>query len=154
MSKVFIALLSASAVGLAACAGTDGSLGTGTDTSSEDGIEGLKVACGGIAALKCPTGYQCVITSNIPDATGTCKKKKACVQNEMCALTAHWDSSKCACVPNSCVEKVMCTTDSHWDSVLCQCVTNYTCEVLECSTGYHCEMKGINGGSMAVCIKN
>ena len=153
MSKRF-GVLSASFLGIVACAGVDGSIATdGTDTSSDDGVEGLKVACGGIAGLKCPTGYECVMTSHIPDATGTCKKKKACVQNVMCTLNDHWDSKKCACVPNSCT-KTACDSDSHWDSILCACATNYTCQVLECSSGYHCEMKGLNGGSTAVCIKN
>ncbi len=48
----------------------------------------------------------------------------------------------------------MCTLSSHWDSTLCQCVSNVTCKTLTCSSGYHCEMKGLNGGSTATCIKN
>ncbi len=29
--------------------------------------------CGGIAGLKCPTGYNCELEGNYPDASGVCK---------------------------------------------------------------------------------
>jgi hypothetical protein len=147
--KTFASFLSAALL-IAGCAGTDSSI----DDNTGDGIEGLKKACGGIADIQCPKGYQCNITATYPDAMGTCKKSKVCVQNEMCALTSHWDSKACSCVPNSCVEKVMCTTNSHFDTILCECVENVTCMTLECISGYHCEEKGLNGGSTGVCIKN
>jgi hypothetical protein len=148
--KTLASILSVAALLLVGCAGTDSTI----DDNAGDGVEGLKKACGGIAAIKCPKGYECNVTAKYPDAMGTCKKITSCVQNEMCALSSHWDSKVCSCVPNSCVEKVMCTTDSHWDSTLCECVDNVTCMTLECIKGYHCEEKGINGGSIGVCIKN
>jgi hypothetical protein len=43
----------------------------GTGTCVLDG-GGLGAVCGGIAALRCGAGYQCVITSRTPDATGYC----------------------------------------------------------------------------------
>ena len=148
MQKTIASLLAAFA--LVACAGTDSTV----DQTTGDGVEGLKKSCGGIADIQCPKGYACKITATYPDAMGTCKKKKNCVENEMCALTSHWDSTACACVPNVCVDNVMCTLNSHWDSVLCECVENVSCNVLECMSGYHCEEKGLNGGSTGVCIKN
>ncbi len=148
--KVFASVLSVSILAIVGCAGTDSTI----DSTTGDGVEGLKKACGGIAAIPCPKGYECKITSTYPDAMGSCKKIKTCVQTQMCTLTSHWDSQVCSCVPNSCIQKVMCTTNSHWDSILCECVEDVTCNTLECMSGYHCEMKGLNGGSTAVCIKN
>lgn len=148
--KVLASVLSVSLLAIVGCAGTDATV----DSTTGDGVEGLKKACGGIAAIPCPTGYQCVVTATYPDAMGTCKKKKSCVQNVMCTLNSHWDSATCSCVPNSCVQKVMCMQGEHFDSILCQCVEDVTCTTLECMSGYHCEMKGLNGGSTAVCIKN
>ena len=146
MLKIITAF--AAAVALAACAGTDSTV----DQTTGDGIEGLKKSCGGIADIQCPKGYQCVIKATYPDAMGTCKKKKACVQNVMCTLTSHWDSKACACVPNTCIDNVMCTSTSHWDSTLCECVENVTCAVLECMSGYHCEQTSSTAN--ASCVKN
>ena len=98
-----------------------------TDESTSTDDSALKVKhCGGFVAnpQTCPTGYHCVANS-IPDLPGTCKKNK-CVQNELCAVDAHWDKSVCACVPNTCVQTVLCTTTSHFDSTLCRCVSNAT----------------------------
>ncbi len=148
--KFLASVLSVSLLAIVGCAGTDSTI----DDTTGDGIEGLKQACGGIAAIKCPKGYECVVKATYPDAMGSCKKKKTCVQNEMCTLSSHWDSTACSCVPNSCVQKVMCMQGEHFDSILCECVTDVTCTTLECISGYHCEMKGLNGGSTAVCIKN
>ena len=147
MIKISTFLFAAAA--LVACAGSDSI----TPTTGNE-VTGLTPACGGIAAIPCPKGYACVTTSKVPDARGRCKKQKTCVQTMMCTLTSHWDSTVCACVPNECVDKVMCMLGSHWDGTLCECVEDVTCSELECSKGYHCEMKGLNGGSTAVCIKN
>src|SRR6185312_9933620 len=124
MQKTIASLLAAFA--LVACAGTDSTV----DQTTGDGVEGLKKSCGGIADIQCPKGYACKITATYPDAMGTCKKKNVCIDNVMCAI------------------------NSHWDSVLCECVENVSCNVLECMSGYHCEEKGLNGGSTGVCIKN
>ena len=32
--------------------------------------------CGGIAGIKCPTGYTCKLSSKHPDADGTCIKQE------------------------------------------------------------------------------
>lgn len=129
-------------VAVSGCAGTDASV----DQNTDQGVEGLKKACGGIADIKCPKSYACVITATYPDAMGKCKKVKACVETQLCTLQSHWDSSSCACVPNFCVDNIMCTLGSHWDATQCACVEDVTCETLECKAGYHC--------SAAKCIKN
>ena len=43
--------------------------GTGTCVADAGGAG---ATCGGIAALRCGTGFQCVMTSHLPDATGVC----------------------------------------------------------------------------------
>lgn len=149
--KLLLSLSSLSVVVLAACAGADGSPIAET---SDDNVEAIKVTCGGIAGIQCPSNYECVITSKIPDATGTCQKRKVCIQNVMCTVNDHFDHKACKCVPNSCVQNVMCTNDSHWDSITCGCVANVSCKTLTCVKNYHCEEKGINGGTIPVCIHN
>ena len=39
----------------------------------KDPIQGI--TCGGVADLKCPTGYQCKLKSTAPKALGTCRKQ-------------------------------------------------------------------------------
>ena len=123
-----------------------------SDIASMD-AEAVTKMCGGIAGLTCPKGYDCKLTSHMPDAAGTCHKH-SCVQTGVCAISAHFDHTKCACVPNVCVDMIACVAGSHWDSALCTCVKSPTCLTLTCASGSHCEMKGINGGSIAVCIAN
>ena len=148
--KLIIAALSA--LTLAACAGADGSQ-IATDTT-DDNVEAIKVACGGIAGIQCPAKYECVITAKHPDAMGTCQKAKVCVQNVMCTKDDHFDHTLCKCVPNQCIQNKMCIKDSHWDSITCGCVADVSCKTLTCKTSYHCEEKGINGGTIPVCIHN
>ena len=74
------------ACGAAQDAGNDGDLST---TNAEEVVK----MCGGIAGLTCPKGYDCTYAHHYPDAAGTCVKH-SCVQTEMCALTAHFDTSK------------------------------------------------------------
>ena len=138
------------ALALAACSGADPAF---EDTTS-DNVEAIKSTCGGIAALQCPANYDCVITSKTPDATGTCKKRKACIQNQVCAISEHFDVAHCKCVLNQCIQSQMCVKGSHWDAQACHCEVDVTCQTLTCVSGYHCEEKGINGGAIAVCIHN
>src|SRR5258708_13848669 len=82
LSKIAFAFSFAAISGLAiACSGNpDGSV---TDETADNvGTEELHNSiCGGIAGIPCPTGYQCQLTSRIPNATG--KRLKASAQ---CAL--------------------------------------------------------------------
>jgi hypothetical protein len=61
-----------------------------------------KIACGGFTMNphSCPTGFDCHLPANIPDAPGKCEAKPQCVQNIMCMRTSHWDKNQCACVAN------------------------------------------------------
>ncbi len=150
--NLFISLSSLTIVAVTACAGTDGSFAT--ETSADDNVEALKVSCGGIADIQCPANYDCVITSKVPDAMGSCHKRKVCIQNQICAISGHFDHKLCKCVPNTCVQTMMCMKDSHWDATMCGCVADVTCKTLTCVNNYHCEEKGINGATIAVCIHN
>lgn len=129
--------------------------GDNTEPATGDEEDIKSSVCGGLAGLPCPSGYECLLKSPpIPDQTGTCHKKK-CVQNVFCAKNTHFDSSACACVPDFCVQNALCAGSGHFDHILCKCVANGpTCKTLTCASGTHCEQKGINGGSVAVCIKN
>lgn len=143
-------IVALSAVALAACAGADGSQ-VATETI-DDNVEAIKVTCGGIANIQCPAKYECVITAKHPDATGTCQKRKVCIQNVLCTVNGHFDHALCKCVPNSCIQNKMCIQGSHWDSISCGCVADVSCKTLTCKSRYHCEEKGINGGTIPVCI--
>jgi hypothetical protein len=103
-----------------ACSASDNS---GASTGDEQDFTGR--ACGGLAGLACPKGYTCDFgTHPIPDQTGKCKKQHTCVQNVICAISEHFDTSECKCVPNSCIDNVLCAINSHWDSAACKCVPN------------------------------
>jgi hypothetical protein len=133
MSKIFTIsgfVLVSSIIAVGCAASTDQ---TEDNTASED-LKGQE--CGGFVAnpKSCPSGYECIADSKTPDLPGHCKKEKSgCVQNVVCAISEHFDSSSCKCVPNN---------------------DGPTCLTLTCASGYHCEEKGINGGDVAVCIKN
>ena len=112
----------------AACAGTDGSDITASNDFTDDAVEAMKIGCGGVAQVACPSGYACAAAAHSSDGSGTCKKNKKCVQKSACAQTAHWDA------------------------VACQCIGNVTCMMVRCSSGFHCEDQPISGGTQASCV--
>jgi len=163
--KLFaVAFVSFSGLSLAACASSADGF-DGTASTDEEIISGSM--CGGFAGIQCPQGYDCKLAGNYPDASGTCRKSKsegkmcggiaaiACPQGYSCQLAGNYPDAAGKCHKDvACVQKVMCMSNAHFDTSLCQCVTNVTCSNLKCASGYHCEMKGINGGAIAACIKN
>src|SRR5437868_4675113 len=75
LSKIVFAFGFASASALAiACSGNSEDAISGADNEATEEIHNS--ICGGIAAIKCPTGYECQMTSHIPDTTGKCVKAK------------------------------------------------------------------------------
>lgn len=58
--------------------------------------------CGGIAAIKCPVGYKCVLDGDYPDAGGKCVSSGKFV----CPKTAWVD-----CIPGPGSAKTQCSTD-------------------------------------------
>lgn len=161
-----VALLSFSGLSVAACAGSADGVDD-TASTDEEIISGSM--CGGIAALQCPQGYDCKLAGNYPDASGTCRKSRIeghtcggfvmnayqCPTGYSCIMTSKTPDMPGKCHKDvACVQKVMCMVNAHFDTSLCQCVNNVTCKTLTCAGGYHCEMKGINGGSIGACIKN
>jgi hypothetical protein len=151
------------ALSVAACSGAP-QQGTEASQQTENDLKKSKT-CGGLAGLSCPTGYTCEYSQpTFPDQSGVCKKN-FCVQNMICAISSHFDSTVCDCVPNvhptcltlTCQEGFHC--DEKWinGGTIATCVANEdrpTCLTLTCEEGFHCDEKGINGGSIAVCVAN
>jgi hypothetical protein len=98
--------------------------------------------CGGIAGLTCGAGLKCV--DNPTDKCDPSKGGADCMG--ICV--------KAACDPKLALT-VTCKAGTHFDTTKCACVaTAATCASTRCQAGYHCEMKGINGGALPVCIKD
>ncbi len=84
-----------------------------------DGTPGLAChnpAMGCASSLTCGQGCD-------PEVSGRCQ----CVQNVLCVVGDHFDSSLCKCVPDTtvdagCVQKVLCVMGDHFDRTLCKCV--------------------------------
>lgn len=99
--------------------------------------------CGGIAGLACPAGQTCV-----DDPTDGCDPANGGADcGGLCVKT---------CDPKLALT-VTCMPGTQFDVQKCACVApenKLTCATVDCKSGYHCEMKGINGGSIPVCIKD
>ncbi len=100
--------------------------------------------CGGIAGLACPSGQQCV--DNPADGCDPAKGGADCMG---------------VCVKAACDAKlaltVTCAPGTSFDTQRCACLppaSHLTCATVDCQRGYHCEQKGLNGGSIPVCIKD
>lgn len=100
--------------------------------------------CGGIAGLTCASGLTCV--DNPADGCDPSKGGADCMG--VCV--------KAACDPKLALT-VTCKPGTAFDTAKCACVapaSHLTCATVDCQRGYHCEMKGINGGSVPACIKD
>ena len=100
--------------------------------------------CGGIAGIQCAAGLTCV--DNPADGCDPDKGGADC--GGICI--------KAACDARLALTTT-CKAGTAFDTQQCKCVAQeakITCANLRCSSGYHCEMKGINGGSVAACIKD
>ncbi len=100
--------------------------------------------CGGIAGLACPSGLSCV------DAPGdSCDPSKGGADcGGICV--------KAACDPKLALT-VTCKAGTSFDTEKCACLppaSHLTCATTDCAAGYHCEEKGINGGTIPVCIRD
>ncbi len=89
-----------------------------------------------------PTGEQRgVISDNGPlKADGANSCKGLCGKK---ASTGCWCDEACALWGDCCPDK----------GAVCGAAAK-TCSALKCAAGMHCELKGINGGSIPVCIKD
>jgi hypothetical protein len=100
--------------------------------------------CGGIAGLACPSGLSCA-----DDPSDGCDPAKGGADcGGVCV--------KAACDPKLALT-VTCKSGTSFDTSKCACVapeSHPTCATLRCESGYHCEEKGINGGSIPACIKD
>ena len=77
-----LALLTLGALALVGCSGAaESDVAAGDPAADEanttDEAELRAKKCGGLAGLRCATGYDCLITAHHPDAMGTCKKHVA-----------------------------------------------------------------------------
>jgi len=98
------------------------------------------------ADLTCPSGYHCEMKGINGGSIPVCIKdaaSKSC--KGYCGKKSPdgcWCDSQCDNYGDCCPDKQA------------ECDAAKTCSDITCSAGYHCEMKGINGGSVPVCIKD
>ncbi len=90
-------------------------------------------AMGCASSLTCGQGCD-------PEVTGRCQ----CVQNVLCVVGDHFDSTLCKCVPNApadagtrCVQNVLCVIGDHFDTTLCKCVPDSGTSA--CTTAADCK---------------
>lgn len=105
----------------------------------QPGAEGA--TCGGIAGLRCATGLSCVLSSTLPDATGTCLRSPTC-------STVRCDAGF-MCTSNlgapTCITRcatVRCTATTHCvdNGTSASCVPNGpSCAAMRCASGYVCQ---------------
>lgn len=167
LSKFTLAFAFAASIGAVACSSNSEDLSS--DEATDQGTEELHNSiCGGLAGFKCPTGYSCQLNGHYPDAAGKCVKAKGegamcggfggipCPKGYTCQLAGHYPDAAGTChkTGDICVQNVLCAKGMRWDGLTCGCVSSPTCVTLTCAKGYHCEMKGINGGSIATCLSN
>lgn len=161
-SKTILLLLvslAGSALGVA-CSGsesTDLTQGVGNDDDEE--LSKLQ-ACGGIAGLKCSSGKVCV-----DDPRDSCNPGKGgrdcmgvCVDPSKTARCGGIAGLVCK-TGQVCVDdpKDSCNPSAGGRDCMGYCVKVQTgsgphCPTIRCASGFHCEEKGINGGSIGVCI--
>ena len=98
----------------------------------------LLPACGGEVALEQQRGVYTSQGAAKADGTDSCQG--ACGGQ---SLSGGWCDAECKFYGDCC---------SDIDTV-CN-GTSQTCADLSCGMGHHCEMKGINGGAIPVCIKD
>jgi hypothetical protein len=100
--------------------------------------------CGGLAGIPCASGLRCV-----DDPSDGCDPAKGGADcGGICV--------KAACDPKLALT-VTCMAGLEFDQQQCKCVkpaAKVSCLTLTCAQGNHCEMKGINGGAIPVCIKD
>jgi hypothetical protein len=98
------------------------------------------------ADLTCPTGYHCEMKGINGGSVPVCIKDAATKSCKgFCGKKSPdgcWCDSQCESYGDCCPDKQA------------ECDSAKTCADITCSPGYHCEMKGINGGSVPVCIKD
>jgi hypothetical protein len=150
---IVVSLLSA-----ACSASTDSS---GANTGDEQDVKALS-KCGGIAGLTCSSGKTCV-----DDPSDSCDPEAGgrdcggvCINKATAKKCGGFAGVTCS-TGSVCVDDPSDSCDPHTGGADCSgfCVHSSpsggdaTCATVHCSSGYHCEVKGINGGAIGVCIK-
>ena len=109
LSKIVFAFAFATAsVGAVACSASPEDLAT--DESSDQGTEEIHSSvCGGLAAIKCPIGYECQLPNHIPDYPGTCVRARgegaycggfggiSCPKGYTCKLAGNYPDASGMC---------------------------------------------------------
>jgi len=54
----------------------------------------------------------------------------------------------------ACPKGYYCQLDGDYPDAAGKCVKTQTCANVKCGWGLHCEMKGINGGAIPVCLND
>lgn len=129
--------------GLAACASSsdEGNVNGGDDVSGEDELKVAK--CGGIAGIQCKTGYECIVTSKVKDAMGTCKPKTTpCGPNQCTGADVCCNHTCGICTPPGgfCTQQVCFGPPPPLPNNCGGCASNETCQ--------HCK------SNVWTCMKN
>jgi hypothetical protein len=108
------------------------------------------------ATFSCTAGYHCEMKGINGGAVPACIKDpivgKTCADLGGTCLPLTFPMGQCAADETPDPTAGLCAP-LPGQSATC-CVPAPSCASFVCSAGYHCELKGINGGSVPVCIKD
>lgn len=119
--------------------------------------------CGGIAGLTCPASQSCVLDGNYPDAMGVCHPSPPpppptltcatvdCMPGYHCEEKGINGGAVPVCLRDA-VDAGPATDSGPTEDAATDAGPSSKCIGVDCFPGYHCEEKGLNGGSVGVCI--
>ena len=157
--KNVVVLVAALALILSACGGIEDPAperGVRAATGKADMPGSCKGFCGGQSADGCYCDSQCETYGDCcADKADECDvTPKTCEDLGGYCLPLTYPMGQCK--PNETPDATagLCGGPLGQSTTCCLPGQTQTCEDITCEPGYHCEMKGINGGAVPVCIKD
>jgi hypothetical protein len=143
------------ALGLSACAvGVEEA-----DEQVENAGEEARQRCGGIAALPCPDGYECIISARCQgaDCSGTCRKLPGggTIKPDRCSYNDP-NKTYVSKDPVQCMAMLfMCAAGTpFFDDCGCGCETTVSDCTPGCPSGLYCAVCRTIDGPANVCLPN
>lgn len=156
--RIAVVLVAALALILSACGGIEDQAperGVRTATGKADLPGSCKGFCGGQSADGCYCDDQCETYGDCcADKTTECADPKKCGDLGGYCLPLTYPMGQCKPGETADSTPGLCGGPLGQSTTCCVPVQPQTCADLTCEPGYHCEMKGINGGAIPVCIKD